>query len=157
ASLGAEEIASRLRRRSVPKTAVWVPGAKWSWPTTIENALEGDERFVYAQLPDGVPVRANVGGRALALAASPSNAVERAVAKAKIDATSAAAEERGWDDAARASVVALARKYTLASPLTSMIVVENDAAQAVMEMRRPVRFATAPQRPKRDDLLAPPP
>ncbi|HEY8078119.1 MAG TPA: VIT domain-containing protein, partial [Labilithrix sp.] len=86
ASLGADAIAARLHRRAVAKTAVWVAGAKWSWPTTIENALEGDERFVYAELPEGVPLRANVGGRAIAPAIASSNLSERAVAKAKIDA-----------------------------------------------------------------------
>ncbi len=156
-SLGAQEIASRLARRTLPKTVVSVPGARWSWPTTFDNALEGDERFVYAELPDGVPLRASVGTRRVALDAQASPTAERAVAKAKIDAASVAAEERGWDDASRAAVVALARKHTLASPLTSMIVVESDVARAAMEARRSVRFATAPPRSKSDDMLAPPP
>jgi hypothetical protein len=162
ASVGPDVLAARLRRATVAHVTVAVPGARWAAPAVLDDAQDGDERFVYAEIPEGRAPRVSVGGVETTVAPIASPLAERALAKAKIDAAAARAESHGWDDETRSAVVALARKHKLASPFTSMIVLENDAARAAMETRRPAPSRPAPQAPRAapppsTDILAPPP
>jgi hypothetical protein len=155
--------ATRLRKKTLNDVRVAVPGARWFAPEKLDGVQDGDERFVYAEADAS---RVVVAGRESSSAPAWSPLADRAVAKAKIDALSSQAEEKGWDDAKRSSVIAMARKNKLASPLTGMIVLENEAARAAMEARRS-ELAPSPAPPQKpsppqqsiasDDILAPPP
>lgn len=141
-------IAARLLRGARRGVAVEVPGARGSWPASFEGVEDGDERFVYADLPAGVAPRVVVDGREVALA-PPLQAplAARALAKRRIDALVDAGAERD-------AIVALAKAHRLASPYTAFVVVESDADR--------VRLAFAgrplPPPPKAADaLLAPAP
>lgn len=117
-------IAARLRKKTELAYPVVMTGTRWMSPRTLSGVQDGDERMVYAELlapPPEAAARPDPADERI---------VERAVAKARIDAMAETAALDGWRDADRAEVLALARSFRLASPLTAQIVVETDADRA---------------------------
>src|SRR5262249_52448018 len=66
---------------------VAIGGARWQWPTVLDGVQAGDEVLVYAEVPEGQPVRVSIGGAtgpALDLTPVERPLLERSWAKAKI-------------------------------------------------------------------------
>ena len=131
-----KEIATRLHLPTVAALDVDVPGARWVWPRKLVGVQAGEERFVYADVPDATPARVVVGGRSTTAFLDHSPVARRAVSKARVDALVDRAERDGWTDAGRAEVVALAQKERIPSPLTALLVLESEANRQALAVRR---------------------
>jgi tetratricopeptide (TPR) repeat protein len=128
AKAGPDEIAKRLGERALSGVAVEIPGARWSWPRTLEGVQSGDEVLVYAELPAGTPARAIVGGveqSAPRVVEVAEPLLDRAWAKAKIDALVESQNDENRKDVA-AEVTALSTRHRVLSPFTSLLVLETD-------------------------------
>src|SRR5262249_15086367 len=107
-------------RSNIP---VSIERARWQWPERLDGAQAGDEVLVYAEVPEGQPVRVSVGGvtgPALDLTPVQRPLLERSWAKAKIDSLLASqGTEEPREDVAR-SVVALSTMHRVLGPYTSL-------------------------------------
>ena len=132
-----------LERRLTLATRSGIPvsieGARWQWPTRLDGVQAGDEVLVYAEVPEGQPVRVSVGGRTgpeLDLVKVERPLLERSWAKAKIDSLLAS---QGPDDQkadVTRAVIALSTAHRVLSPYTSLLVLETDADFARFHMDR---------------------
>ncbi|HWL89048.1 MAG TPA: hypothetical protein VNO21_24765, partial [Polyangiaceae bacterium] len=131
-------IARRLTRGARSGIAVQVEGASWVWPEHLDGVQPGDERLVYAEVPEGAPVRMRIGDGALgtpALREMDKPLLGRAWAQAKIASVLARAES-AKDASAHARVVELSTRYRVLSPYTSLLVLETDADYARFKIDR---------------------
>ncbi|MFT3775951.1 MAG: VIT domain-containing protein [Minicystis sp.] len=128
AAIGSEAIAARLSLRTRSGIPVEVEGARWSWPTRLDGVQAGDEVLVYADVPEGTPVRVRVGDRtgpALDLVPVARPLLARSFAKAKI---ASLLELKGSEPSPSLvrEVIALSTKNRVLSPYTSLLVLETD-------------------------------
>ncbi len=108
---------------------VAIEGARWQWPTVIDGVQAGDEVLVYAEVPQGQPVRVAVGGAsspALDLLPVERPLLERSWARAKIQSLLDAAGDDPKSDVTR-QIIALSTAHRVLSPFTSLLVLETDA------------------------------
>jgi tetratricopeptide (TPR) repeat protein len=128
AALGAEAIAARLSLRTHSGIPVEVEGARFSWPTRLDGVQAGDEVLVYADMPEGQPVRVRVGertGPALDLATAARPLLERTFARARIE--SLLAHQGATPDVVlQREVIALSTRHRVLSPYTSLLVLETE-------------------------------
>jgi hypothetical protein len=138
ATSGIDAIARRMALATRSGIPVAVEGARWSWPDKLDGVQGGDEVLVYADVPEGQPVRVRVGGStgpALDLASVPRPLLERSVARAKIAALLALPGADPAPSVVR-EVVALSTRHRVLSPYTSMLVLETDADFARFSLDR---------------------
>ncbi|WP_394826201.1 VIT domain-containing protein [Pendulispora albinea] len=134
-------LARRLTRTARSGLAVHVDGASWVWPERLDGVQPGDERLVYAEVPDakpGAPVRVKVGdGEAAGLTLRDVDAplLQHTWAQAKIASVLARAEGPK-DTSARARVVELSTRHRVLSPYTSLLVLESDEDYARFKIDR---------------------
>jgi hypothetical protein len=118
---------------------VAIEGARWQWPTTLDGVQAGDEVRVYAEVPEGRPVRVSVDGAtgsALDLTPVERPLLERSWARAKIESLlDGTASGRPKADVAR-EVIALSTTYRVLSPYTSLLVLETEADFARFRLDR---------------------
>ncbi len=118
---------TQTTRSGIP---VAIEGARWQWPVVLDGVQAGDEVLVYADVPDGQPVRVSVGGAtspALALTQVERPLLERSWAKARIESLLEGVDEDGPRADVAREVVALSTTYRVLSPYTSLLVLETDA------------------------------
>lgn len=137
ARLSATSLAERLGRATRSGVKVEVPGAEWVWPTTLDGIQPGDERLIYAQLPEQQTLRVQLTGASLqdpapALAHVPEPLLARAHAKARIAALQTQRAELPADDSkGRAKlaeqIVELSTRHRVLSDLTALLVLETEA------------------------------
>ena len=126
---GLEAIAWKLGQATRSGIEVKVEGARWSFPERLDGVQPGDETLVYADVPEGEPVRVTVGGRtgpALELATVARPLLERSWAKAKIGSLVDRKGAEGASPELVHEVVALSTAYRVLSPYTSLLVLETD-------------------------------
>jgi len=150
--LSPETVQARVRSRVAARVPVSVEGATWTSTAALEAASPDETRVVLARVPSTTPLRVHVGGKvhsvdASAVTAAPSPMLEHVSAVAKLDALIARGEGAGTKDAWKSEIVAIARKNKLASPFTSLIVLENDSDVARMRSREAPSAAPPPPPP----------
>jgi len=133
------QIASRLRKATRDRIAVNIAGASWVYPDVFEGVQPGDERLVYAELPEDVPVQIELqgaGAEAHDTLEVPRPLLQRAWARAKIESLTRVLRALPADaDAARArserEIVELSVEHRVVSEYTAMLVLEgpNDYAR----------------------------
>jgi tetratricopeptide (TPR) repeat protein len=135
--LSPASIARRLGTATRSHIAVTVPGATWSFPTQLDGVQSGDEVFVYAQVPEGLPVSVSAGGAPLKLDLESVDRplLERAFTQAKI-ASLLDAERHGAPASTKAAIVDLSLRYRVMSPYTSLLVLETNADYARFKIDR---------------------
>src|SRR5580658_4643824 len=98
ASDGAAAVDRRLQAETRSNLAVAVQGATWSYPTKLDGVQPGDDVLVYAELPEGAPLRVRVGDKppqTLAAKSVDRPLVERAWARARIASLESEEREHG--------------------------------------------------------------
>jgi Vault protein inter-alpha-trypsin domain/von Willebrand factor type A domain len=123
-------LAKRLDLSTRSGLDVSVEGATWSWPRKLDGVQEGDVCVVYAEVPEGRPVRVKVGDAAAALLdplPGDRPLLERAVAQARISSlferkATEPKNARGIDR----DIVALSVKHRVLTSLTGMLVLETE-------------------------------
>jgi hypothetical protein len=136
---GASAVARRLELGTRSNVAVAVEGATWSYPTKIDGAQPGDSVLVYAELPEGAPLRVRVGDRApLAITAVAADRplLERAWARAKIASLEGEERERGKSPELERQIVDLSTGHRVLSEYTALLVLETDADYAAYHIDR---------------------
>jgi hypothetical protein len=128
-----EERWRRLNEATRSGLDVQVEGASFVFPRHLDGVQAGDEVLVYAQLPEGQPLRIRVGGGAVmtpggAIETTPAERplLERAWVSAKLQ--SLLEDERRAGPSAKLSsqIVELSTKYRVLSPKTALLVLESD-------------------------------
>jgi tetratricopeptide (TPR) repeat protein len=138
AASGSEAIDRRLTMLTRSNVAVQIEGARWSYPSHLDGVQPGDEVLVYADVPEGQPVRVRVGDRksaALDLVEVARPLLERSFAKAKIASLLAVQGPDASPSIVR-EVVALSTKHRVLSPYTSLLVLETDQDYARFSLDR---------------------
>ncbi len=129
ASNDADAVVRRLGEATRSNIDVKVEGATFVWPRRLDGVQAGDEALVYAEVPEGHPVRVSLGNvPAATIETAPTEAplMERAWAKAKI-ASLIDALERGGEKATKKEIVELSIGKRVLTPYTALLVLETDA------------------------------
>ncbi len=129
-SADADALARRLDLATRSGLDVVVEGAAWSWPRRLDGVQEGDVAMIYAEVPEGRPVRVKIGddaARSLDPRPADRPLLERAVAQARIASLfeRKATEPKNARNLDR-DIVALSVKHRVLSPLTGMLVLETE-------------------------------
>ncbi len=130
--LDAADIARRLEQATRSGITVALPGAEWSWPTTLDGVQPGDEVLVYASLPAGQPARFQVTGarprRGIAVATVARPLLARSAAAAHIRALTAAASASPEQRAAlQQRIIDLSIAHRVLCDHTALLVLETAA------------------------------
>ncbi|MBK8480375.1 MAG: hypothetical protein IPL40_04245 [Proteobacteria bacterium] len=144
----AAEAAARLGLAARSGLKVEVPGARWSWPTTIDGVQPGDDVLVYADLPAGQPLRIAVDGVTVAAEAKGSDLVaaegpllERAWVKARLarlahQRDTLAAGDTDLRAALQQQMIALSTRFRVLCDYTALLVLESEADYARFNIDR---------------------
>jgi hypothetical protein len=137
AKLGALTIARRLGEATSSGVPVSIPGATWSWPTSLDGMQSGDEVVVFAKMKSAnEPVKLSIGQQAMSpdVRAIDRPLVERAVAQAEIQSL---VESPTKDSATtKREIVELSTKHRVLSPYTALLVLETDQDYARFNIDR---------------------
>ncbi|MBL8743899.1 MAG: hypothetical protein JNK04_22475, partial [Myxococcales bacterium] len=123
---GQEVIARKLGRAVLAPMKVSIPGATWSYPTSVA-VQPGDEVVVHAEVaPERQKLQLKLGDKAIDLERSTGSRafVERAVAQARIreiEASGASSEKQRRDS------IALSLRHRIVTRDTAMLVLEKDS------------------------------
>ncbi len=132
-----DHIVDRLEKRTASGLQVAVPGATWTWPSTLDGVADGDEVLVYAKLPADRPLRVEIDGRVAvdeqtAVGVVPMPLVRRAHGQARIAELQHDLAGVGESDgeAARAAIVkeivAVSTRERVLSDYTALLVLETE-------------------------------
>ncbi len=131
ASADATTVTRRLREATRSNIDVKVEGATFVWPQKLDGVQAGDEALVYAELPEGSPMRVSLGGApatTINVSATEPPLIERAWAKAKIASLLDAQERASGEKAdAKKAIVELSISKRVLTPYTALLVLETDA------------------------------
>lgn len=136
---GVATLVRRLQAGTRSNVALAVEGATWSYPTKVDGVQPGDEVLVYAELPEGAPLRVRVGDRDLSpieAAAADRPLVERAWAQAKIASLEADERDHGKSPDVERQIVDLSMRHRVLSSYTGLLVLETDADYARFRIDR---------------------
>lgn len=128
------EIGRRLLREARDRVEVHVAGASWVHPSVLEGVQAGDERLVFAELPADAPVQielSGAGNQALPTLEAPAPLLQRAFARAKIEALTTtlkgsahlSAEQRAERER---EIVQLSMGQRVLSDYTALLVLESE-------------------------------
>ncbi len=131
--LGADKVAGKLGQTTRSAIAVRVDGSTFTYPERLDGMQPGDEALVYADVPEGTPVRISVGGAA-AYEASVGDVerplLERAFSQAHINALLEQEASGPPSTDLHDQIVDLAVRHRLITPYTALLVLETDADYA---------------------------
>jgi hypothetical protein len=139
ASDGAAVVDRRLEAETRSNLAVAVEGATWSYPAKLDGVQPGDDVLVYAELPEGAPLRIRLGDRApIALATKPADhaLLERGWARAKIASLEDEEREHGKSPELERRIVDLSTSHRVLSEYTALLVLETEADYARFHIDR---------------------
>ena len=110
-----------------------MPGATWVWPSSLDGVQAGDETVVYAELPEGTPLKVRIGDASVPttsrrLPAAQRPLLERAWAKAKIESLMAKhdrADGKPAKDKLEAEIVRLSSTHRVLSAFTALLILET--------------------------------
>lgn len=136
-------LAEKLQRTVSSGIDISVEGAAWTWPDTLSQVQDGDERLVYAQI-DGQSksLSVKVGSRTLEpkatrIADSPLLSRSAMVAQiARLEAQFSESEDPEVQEELSQSIVALSTKHRVLSSKTALLVLETDADYARFQIDR---------------------
>lgn len=122
------EVERRLSAATRSGVEVRVEGARWSWPRVLDGVQPGDEVLVYAEVPAAQPVSVVVGGRATqpTLRAAPRPLLERAWARAKIEALLQREAAEGSSPQIQREIIELSTTRRVLSPYTAFLTLETE-------------------------------
>jgi tetratricopeptide (TPR) repeat protein len=128
-------LAGRLLLSVRESVKVEMSGATWVEPRELLSLQPGDERLVFAELPVDQPVQielASAGVQALETLETPRPLLERAWARAKIEALTQELYGAGHGGEERKSalaseIIALSTQHRVLSDLTALLVLEREA------------------------------
>lgn len=128
---------ARLKAQTFGTLKVSVPGAKWTWPTTLKGLQPGDQALIYADLPTSAPLSVELSGGALtqplkvALEARQVERplIERAWVRARIERLMTKMESPDPDmkGVYREQIIKLSTTHRVLSSYTALVVLENEA------------------------------
>jgi hypothetical protein len=142
------ELAARLTLATASNIEVSVPGAEWSWPTTLDGVQPGDEVLVYAKLPKTMDMRVLLQGAKtseaqIQLTTVSKPLLERAWVGARIDATTSQRSQLDDSPASRTlredlqrEIVRLSTTHRVLSDFTALLVLETEADYARFDIDR---------------------
>ena len=136
---GASALVRRLEAGTRSNIAVAVEGATWSYPTKLDGMQPGDEVLVYAELPEGAPLRVRIGDRepsSIDAKAADRPLVERAWAQAKIASLEAEERDHGKSPDIERRIVDLSMSHRVLSSYTALLVLESDADYSAFQIDR---------------------
>ncbi len=133
-----EALADRLSKGARDRVEVQVSGASWVYPRALEGLQPGDERIVFAEVPEGMPVQIELvgaGAEAFDTVEVPRPLLERAWARAKIEALTVAQralplEAAGERASLERQIVDLSVRNRVVSDYTALLVLETDGDYA---------------------------
>lgn len=129
------EISRRLTLACRSGIPVTVEGAAWVWPERLDGVQPGDAALVYADVPEGRPLRLALDGRAVQLggelAAAERPLLERAWVQARIERIlhlreTAHASDEDLRRALALQVTELSVRHRVLSPFTALLVLETE-------------------------------
>lgn len=122
------EALRRLGAATRSGVEVRVEGARWSWPRVLDGVQPGDEVLVYAEVPAAQPVSLVVGGRAAqpTLRAAPRPLLERAWARARIEALLQREAVEGSSPQIQREIIELSTTRRVLSPYTAFLTLETE-------------------------------
>lgn len=148
----ASTLASRLALATASDIAVTVPGAEWSWPTTLDGVQPGDEVLVYAKLPAHMGMRVILDGAKateapvqlpVQLTRVSKPLLERAWVGARINATTLQRSALGTEptdqllrDELQREIVRLSTTHRVLSDFTALLVLETEQDYARFDIDR---------------------
>jgi hypothetical protein len=128
ADLGADHVAKKLGAATRSGIGVRVEGATFSYPEHLDGVQPGDEALVYAELPEGAPLRVSLGNApALELVTAPVEAplLTRAFAQARIGSLLEREARGASSPDLHAQIVELAVRHRVVTPYTALLVLET--------------------------------
>ncbi len=131
--MGSDKIAAKLGQTTRSAIAVRVAGASFTYPERLDGMQPGDEALVYADVPEGSPVRISVGGAAEAEASAGDverPLLERAFSQAHINALLEREASGPPSPELHDQIIDLAVRHRLITPYTALLVLETDADYA---------------------------
>jgi tetratricopeptide (TPR) repeat protein len=144
ARMQSSQWADKLLKATQPRVEVQIAGATFVYPRVLEGVQSGDERIVFAELPADVPVQIELvgaGAEAFETLETPRPLLERAVARAKIDAAATLLRELSPDANAERTrlereIVSLSLAHRVISDYTALLVLESEADYARFGIER---------------------
>jgi len=135
ARMSATMLADKMLLGTRDRIEVRIAGAGFVYPSVLEGVQPGDERLVFAEIPKDMPVQielAEAGATALPTLDVPRPLIERAIARARIEAlTRELRALRPEAEAARVGIeqriVMLSTQQRVVSDLTALLVLETEA------------------------------
>jgi len=126
----------RLSMGGFGSLKVSIPGAKWTWPSSLKGLQPGDQALIFASLPPSEPLKVTLSGGALntplefsieAREGDPA-LLERAWIRARIERLLSLIETEDPDmkGALRQQVIKLSTQHRVLSPYTALLVLENE-------------------------------
>lgn len=123
----------RLGKRTLGDIQVAIPGAKWTWPTTLKGTQPGDQVVAFAELAAGAPLSVQLtGGHTATINPAVRDGekplLERAWVSARIKRlehmrTQGDADLKG---ALKHQIIALSTRHRVLSPYTALVVLETE-------------------------------
>jgi tetratricopeptide (TPR) repeat protein len=125
-SLTAPAMIGKLTHRAYARAKVEVPGARWVWPAHLEAVQPGDQRLVFADLPEGTAMEVKLEGVDLESEQVELRQTERPLLeRAWIGAEIARLHANGQSSKER--ILELSKRHRVMSPYTALLVLETDA------------------------------
>jgi tetratricopeptide (TPR) repeat protein len=129
-----ERIAARLRQPTLMGVRLTVPGARWWSPTRLDGLQPDDHVLVYADLPEGEPLRVQISGPVhrdveVPLRTTDSPLHDHGWRRAQIEGLVerlAALQDQLESARLRRHVVALSVRHRIVNDLTALLVLEHD-------------------------------
>ncbi len=135
AQLPLEDAVRGLTSKTYSSIRVSVSGARSWWPRVIDGVQPGDRVLVYADLPDGAPMRVQFEGEETDVHDVETKStnrllLERAWVRAEIDRLTRSADRtKNTSEKARIEkrIISLSTKHRVLSDLTALLVLETEA------------------------------
>jgi tetratricopeptide (TPR) repeat protein len=129
----------KLSKATRSGVTVQCEGATWCWPSRLDGVQPGDEFVVYAEVPEGQPVRLKIGeepAQEHVLAPGARPLLERAWARAKLESLLERERATGATAELSREIIGLSTRHRVLSPYTSMLVLETEADYARFNLDR---------------------
>jgi hypothetical protein len=134
-----------LKKKIFDSIQVQIPGAKWTWPKTLEGVQQGDAVLVYAEVPTDLQnIQLELSGGidqkyTPKVGTTPKALLERSWVQARIQkliSQMGEMEDRDLKEAMKKQIIDISTKYRVLSPYTAMVVLETEQDYARFNIQR---------------------